>query len=71
MGLDLVELVMAIEEAFGVSLSDSECAKAVTPRLLGDLVFAKLQTVEEGVCLSPLTLRSDLRPPTWVVPVRE
>jgi len=52
MGLDGVELVMAVEEEFGVSLIDDDLVKVVTPRLLGDLVFSKLQHAEESVCQS-------------------
>ena len=35
MGLDGVELVMALEESFGVELKDDEVVKAVTPRMVG------------------------------------
>lgn len=52
MGLDGVELVMALEEAFGVELKDEEVFKAVTPRLIGDIIFSKLQATDERVCQS-------------------
>jgi len=52
MGLDGVELVMAMEEAFGVELKDDECFQAVTPRMVGDLIFSKLQSTDQHVCQS-------------------
>ena len=50
MGLDGVELVMALEESFGVELKDEEVVKTVTPRMVGDLIFAKLSTTDEKTC---------------------
>lgn len=50
MGLDGVELVMALEESFGVELKDDEVVETVTPCLVGDLIFSKLQTTDETVC---------------------
>ena len=44
MGLDLVELVMAVEERFGITLTDAEAEKAETPAKLIDLVVSKVQT---------------------------
>jgi hypothetical protein len=41
MGLDGVELIMAYEEAFGVSISDGEAARIVTPRDVIDLLAAR------------------------------
>lgn len=41
MGLDAVELVMAIEEEFGIDISDAEAEKLLTPRLLIDFIWAK------------------------------
>lgn len=52
MGLDAVELVMATEEAFGVTLTNAEAEVAVTPGHLIDLVFGKLRCGDERVCLS-------------------
>jgi len=50
MGLDGVELVMALEESFGVELKDDEVGKAVTPRMVGDLIFAQLSKTDEKTC---------------------
>lgn len=54
MGLDGVEMVMAFENYFGVELENKQCANATTPRLLGDLIFSKLQATDDrrlGVAL--------------------
>ena len=39
MGLDGVELVMAFEEEFGISIPDSAAEKMVTPRHVIDFVY--------------------------------
>jgi acyl carrier protein len=52
MGLDGVELIMAVEEAFGVSISDEEAGQIRTPRQLCDVVAGKVRTVEPSVCLT-------------------
>ena len=50
MGLDGIEMIMAIEEAFGVELSVDEYVQAKTPRLAGDIIFSKLQATDEKLC---------------------
>ena len=52
MGLDGVELVMALEESFGVELKDDEVFETVTPRKVVDLIYSKLQTTDKAVCQS-------------------
>lgn len=52
MGLDGVELLMAFEEAFGVSITDGEAEKMLTPRLAGDIIFSKLETTDQATCQS-------------------
>ena len=52
MGLDSVELVMAFEEGFGVSISDAEAVTCRTPGDVIDLVCGKLQTSDDTVCVS-------------------
>ena len=52
MGLDGVELVMALEEAFGVDLINDDLSKTVSPRLIGDVIFSKLQATDERLCQS-------------------
>jgi acyl carrier protein len=45
MGLDLVELVMAVEEEFGINISDAEAETLVTPKLLAEAVYSKLTSM--------------------------
>lgn len=51
MGLDGVELVMAFEERFGVTLTDAEAATCRTPGQVIDLLTGKLHTADAGVCV--------------------
>ena len=41
MGLDAVELVMAIEEEFGIDMAEAESESCPTPRALIDFLWAK------------------------------
>jgi len=52
MGLDSVELVLATEEAFGISIADSEAEHCRTPRDLVALLFSKLTTTDRAICQS-------------------
>lgn len=52
MGLDAVELVMAVEEKFGISISDEEATKALTVGDLKGLVRAKLDISDAAGCLT-------------------
>ncbi len=52
MGLDIVELVMAVEETFGVSISDAEAVRCETPADVIAVVLGKLRTIEETGCVS-------------------
>ena len=52
MGLDSVELVLEIEEQFGIELKDEEVTTTNTPRKVGDLVFSKLKATDESICQS-------------------
>jgi acyl carrier protein len=52
MGLDGVELVMAMEEGFGVTITDAEAQVCDTPAMVIDLIFGKLQASDERVCVS-------------------
>lgn len=42
MGLESVELVMAWEEEFGISIADEEAASLLTPRMAIDLIASKI-----------------------------
>lgn len=52
MGLDSVELAMAFEESFGVTISDAEAVKCETPADVIALVSGKLQTIKDVGCVS-------------------
>ena len=52
MGLDGVELVLAFEEAFGVTITDAEAEASITPAVVIDLIFGKLRSSDEQVCVS-------------------
>ena len=52
MGLDTVEIVMAVEEAFHIELNDSEAEKPHTPRQLIDLVLRKAAHANSDICLT-------------------
>jgi len=52
MGLDGVELVMSIEEGFGVTITDAEAEACATPAAVIDLVYGKLRASDQRVCVS-------------------
>lgn len=52
MGLDSVELAIAFEETFGVTISDAEAVKCETPADVIALVLGKIQTSGTNGCLS-------------------
>ncbi len=52
MGLDGVEIIMAVEDAFDIQIEDAAAAKMVTPRLLIDYVLGKITTTTATVCLT-------------------
>jgi hypothetical protein len=52
MGLDGVELLMNLEEAFGVEITDEEATNCKTPRMVIDLIVSKLNGAEGRVCRS-------------------
>jgi hypothetical protein len=51
-GLDAVELVMAVEEKFGINITDQEATKARTVGDLKRLVRAKLDISDASECLT-------------------
>lgn len=52
MGLDGLELIMAIEEEFQIAITEEESSKIETPNNLTDLVFSKLRKSSQEVCPS-------------------
>ncbi len=52
MGLDGVELVMAVEETYGIEITDEEAGKAVTVSDLYSLVLTKLRGAKVDRCLT-------------------
>jgi hypothetical protein len=69
MGLDAVEIVMAVEEAFDIRIENGEAEKILTPRQLIDLVMSKVVVATNSVCLTHrafnLLRRSLLRHGGW------
>lgn len=52
MGLDGLELIMAIEEKFGIAIPDQDAEKIRTPRALIEYVERSLKDADERVCPS-------------------
>ena len=52
MGLDAVELVMRVEEEFGIEIVDAEAGEVATVGNLHHLVMSKLTSEHEGICLT-------------------
>jgi len=52
MGLDSVELLMAVEEKFGISISDEEAQRTLTVGDMKRLVQAKLDVADNASCLT-------------------
>ena len=77
MGLDTVELVMAVEEAFNLRIPDAVAAKLYTVGELHGYVVSELQR-REGPAVDPVEVYETLRklivrqlgvPPSAVTPV--
>jgi acyl carrier protein len=52
MGMDGVEIVMAVEEAFDIQIENSEAETLLTPGQLIDIVMSKVTTASTDVCLT-------------------
>ena len=54
MGLDVVELLLAAEEEFGLDIPDADAEKMTTPRMLADYVISRVGNLADGkgYCLS-------------------
>jgi len=69
MGLDAVEMVIAVEETFDIHIDDAEAEKTLTPRQLIELVQNKVSAATASVCLTQrafnLLRKSLLHNGTW------
>jgi acyl carrier protein len=54
MGLDSVELVMSIEDKFGIRIEDSEAEKIYTVQDFADIVFSRIITNPTDKCLTQI-----------------
>lgn len=52
MGLDAVELVMAMEETFDVTISDEDAVRTFTPKDAIQLIASKLEMSQQAPCLT-------------------
>lgn len=52
MGLDTVELVMAFEERFAITIPDEDAEKIVTPRDVIDYIYARVNHADAKTCLT-------------------
>ena len=52
MGMDLVEIIVRTEDAFGISIPDADATNITTPRELADFVATKVTLSNEPSCLS-------------------
>ena len=52
MGLDLVEIVVRVEDAFGIRIPDAEATQITSTRQLADFVATKVPLSDEPSCLS-------------------
>jgi hypothetical protein len=53
MGLDGVEIVMSVEDAFGITISDAEAVACTTPAKLSELVVSKVAVEDlDDTCLT-------------------
>jgi len=52
MGLDLVELVLVIEDEFGVHIDDEDASRLETPGAVADYLCSRLRTKESEPCPS-------------------
>lgn len=54
MGLDSVELLLSVEEEFGINIPDEDAANLITPRVLADYVVSRLGNLQsnDGRCLT-------------------
>jgi len=61
MGLDLVEMIMSVEEHFGVSIPDAEASKLRTTRDIVDYLSGQLIDRESHTSWTRDQLRNEVR----------
>lgn len=54
MGLDSVELIVSVEEKFGINITDAECEKIATVQDFVEKVFEKISIAPSEKCLSQI-----------------
>ena len=54
MGLDSIELIVSVENRFGISIPDTECEKIATVQQMADSVFEKIKLKPNKKCLSQI-----------------
>jgi len=66
MGLEMVEIIMEVEETFGIQIPDDETAEVVTPGDLYDLIVQRLRTRDSVQSSVEQDYgRPDMRSITW------
>jgi hypothetical protein len=71
MGLESVELVMAVEEEFGINIAGEDAANLTTPRLLAGYVVSRLGALQMGHLIMYYSGLSRLRPSSLASPLRK
>tara|TARA_R110001583_G_scaffold194249_1_gene364764 strand:+ start:1984 stop:2577 length:594 start_codon:yes stop_codon:yes gene_type:complete len=54
MGLDSVELIVSVEDKFGIAIPDVECENLITVQQMADSVFQKIKLKPNHKCLSQI-----------------
>jgi len=54
MGLEFVEIILSVEDAFGVSISDEEASRIITPNDAIHLISQKVQTNDDASCINQI-----------------
>jgi acyl carrier protein len=52
MGLDAVEMVIEVEETFGIRIEDKEAEKTLTPGQLIELILSKITVADTPACMT-------------------
>lgn len=52
MGLDAIEIVLAVEDEFQIAVTDEEANNSETPAQLTEIIYSKLRQSNDDICLS-------------------